>query len=641
MEPSTKLASVDLRPMRDPGSTRRERSRRALTPWLAAGIGAVLLASASILAAAPRQLVVVLDGLRPDYVRPDLMPHLTALARKGIEFRRHHAVYPTVTRVNAASISTGSPPFGHGLMGNSMYEAAVDAEREFTTSDRTRLLELERSAGGRLLTATTLGEALARAGKKLVVASSGSSGSSYLLHPRVPSGAIFHHQYVLPTELEATVRRELGPAPAEASPNRARHRWVIDALLRIGFDQLDADAAIVWLSDPDSAAHDHGIGSAEAAAALGAVDDELNRLLGELTRRGLDFDVFVTSDHGFSTHLGGFELDRAVTETWSSSPGPPPVAAGGAIYLRDARRDLLATLVEKLQASAWAGAVFSPARKPGDPVGELPGTLSFDLIGWQHERSADLLVSPNWSPAENQAGWAGATTAAGVAGHGSTSPWDIHNTLIAAGPRSSVGGDPRPADVEHRPGAHALPAAGRRGAGVDGRESARRGATRGPRSCGATCGRVHRRDRGRRVSAPRSVLAARRAPLPRRHRGRPRFALRLVTARRAGGRRGLREQVTATPGKQRGEATAPRSGLGWCEPAPSRVSRRAARSHGGERNDHAEVSALSKPSSKIGGSSSMSNSTGNCGWTVLSPVQLEPDLIAACNSETVPLSGPE
>ena len=34
----------------------------------------------------------------------------------------------------------------------------------------------------------------------------------------------------------------------------------------------------------------------------------------------------------------------------------------------------------------------------------------------------------------NEAGVAGTTTQGGVAGHGTTSPYDIHNTLIAAGP---------------------------------------------------------------------------------------------------------------------------------------------------------------------------------------------------------------
>jgi len=43
-------------------------------------------------------------------------------------------------------------------------------------------------------------------------------------------------------------------------------------------------------------------------------------------------------------------------------------------------------------------------------------------------------VSSNWSAETNDAGFAGKTTDANVAGHGSSSPYDIHNTLIAAGP---------------------------------------------------------------------------------------------------------------------------------------------------------------------------------------------------------------
>jgi arylsulfatase A-like enzyme len=63
----------------------------------------------------------------------------------------------------------------------------------------------------------------------------------------------------------------------------------------------------------------------------------------------------------------------------------------------------------------------------------VPGTLSFDVVHWNHPRSGDILVSANWSQDANDAGVAGTTTDGGVAGHGSSSPYDIHNTLIAAG----------------------------------------------------------------------------------------------------------------------------------------------------------------------------------------------------------------
>jgi arylsulfatase A-like enzyme len=45
-----------------------------------------------------------------------------------------------------------------------------------------------------------------------------------------------------------------------------------------------------------------------------------------------------------------------------------------------------------------------------------------------------VLVDVQWTDAANDRGWRGTTTDSGVAGHGSSSPFDIHNTLIAAGP---------------------------------------------------------------------------------------------------------------------------------------------------------------------------------------------------------------
>jgi hypothetical protein len=44
-----------------------------------------------------RHLLIVIDGLRPDYVTADVMPNLTALGKRGVVFNRHHSVYPTVT----------------------------------------------------------------------------------------------------------------------------------------------------------------------------------------------------------------------------------------------------------------------------------------------------------------------------------------------------------------------------------------------------------------------------------------------------------------------------------------------------------------------------------------------------------------
>ena len=124
-----------------------------------------LVLTACSTAAPRRHLVIVVDGLRPDYVTAEVMPNLTALAGRGVVFSRHHSVYPTVTRVNASSISTGSYPETHGLMGNSVFFPSVEPTRFLDTGDRSNLLAVAK-AEGRLLTAPTLGELLQAAGRR-------------------------------------------------------------------------------------------------------------------------------------------------------------------------------------------------------------------------------------------------------------------------------------------------------------------------------------------------------------------------------------------------------------------------------------------------------------------------------------------
>ncbi len=65
---------------------------------------------------APRRVIIfVWDGLRADDVTPENMPNYFALARSGVVFADHHAVYPTFT-MNSASIATGTYPGTHGLV---------------------------------------------------------------------------------------------------------------------------------------------------------------------------------------------------------------------------------------------------------------------------------------------------------------------------------------------------------------------------------------------------------------------------------------------------------------------------------------------------------------------------------------------
>ncbi len=399
-------------------------------------------------------LVIVLDGLRPDYVTPELMPNLHALGQRGVVSRHHHSVFPTVTRVNAASIATGSYPTRHGLMGNAVYFPEISNTTKFNTGDAAHLQRIEAATGGRLLTTPSLGEVLQQAGRKLLAVSSGSSGSAFLLNHKASGGGLIHTELVLPASLRPVVAESLGPIPPDASPNTQRNRRAVDAYLQIGLDQVRPDVTLMWLSDPDHTQHEQGVGAPATLEAIRQVDAEIGRIVAVLAARGLQdqVNIFVTSDHGFSTHTGQLGLAELLKAE---------VAAGsvfiveGAIYVKNRDAEKIRQLVARLQATDWVGAIFTRPGQPGQPEGSVPGTLAFDLAHWSHPRAADILVAPNWTDEANQYGYRGTSTEKDEepAGHGNSSPYDVHNTLIAAGPdiKSGVVSDVPSGNVDFAP----------------------------------------------------------------------------------------------------------------------------------------------------------------------------------------------
>ncbi|MEP7304136.1 MAG: alkaline phosphatase family protein [Acidobacteriota bacterium] len=406
--------------------------------WLTALTVVATVSTRAQQSAAVTQLVIVVDGLRPDYVTPEVMPRLFGLGQRGVVFRAHHAVFPTVTRVNASSFVTGVYPEGHGLLGNTIYVPSANRTGGLDTGRRENLESVARTEG-QLLSTPTLAEILRREGKTFLAVSSGSTGSSFLLNPTVPpGGAIIQTDYTLPAALAARVLERLGPVPPHAIPNAAQNQRAIDAYLKIGLDELHPDVTFMWINDPDETAHRRGIGSDLTRQALSLVDGGIGRIEDTLRARGLldRTNILVTSDHGFSTHTGTLKLETLVEPFAKSLPDGSKdiVVAERAIHFRTPDPGRIAALVAALQRRPEVGAIFTKAIRRGDAEGAVPGTLSLDVARWNHARSGDILVSANWTDEANAAGIKGMTTQGGVAGHGTSSPYDIHNTLIAAGP---------------------------------------------------------------------------------------------------------------------------------------------------------------------------------------------------------------
>jgi arylsulfatase A-like enzyme len=379
-----------------------------------------------------RALVVIVDGLRPDLITTTRTPHLAAFGARGVVGGAHHAIVPTVTRVNASALVTGAGPSRHGILDNTIFLPAVDSARVLDTGNGAVMERADSILEHRLLTVPTLPDLLAARGLRMAVASSGSSGSAFLLAGagRAP---LVNTTMVRPRALETVVTQRLGPYEAlEGAPNLVANARAVDALLRVVIDSLDPDVAMLWLSDPDHTAHRAGLGSMLADSAMRAVDREVGRVVAGLAGRGLDAQttVFIVSDHGFSTQAGREAPLRQVLAPFRSSI----VEAGGAVYLRSGHEQVLDSIVQTLQASPAVGAVFTHGARPGDLVGRSPGTLSFAAADWAHARAGDVLVSANWSHERNAADIPGWTALAGVAGHGTTSPYDIRATLLVAGP---------------------------------------------------------------------------------------------------------------------------------------------------------------------------------------------------------------
>src|SRR5438094_7382103 len=74
-------------------------------------------------------VIVVWDGMRPDFVSEQNTPTLWKLAQSGVTFRNHHSVYPSATIVNGTAINTGVYPDHSGVLANHDYLPAIASRK--------------------------------------------------------------------------------------------------------------------------------------------------------------------------------------------------------------------------------------------------------------------------------------------------------------------------------------------------------------------------------------------------------------------------------------------------------------------------------------------------------------------------------
>ena len=404
-------------------------------------------------------VVFVVDGLRPDAITRDDTPTLWRLRAEGVEFTDSHAVFPTVTRVNAATIATGAQPGTHGIVGNQIYVPAVDRRQALDTGNHRNLLAVDAATGGGLVRARTLAERLDKHGRRYAAVSSGSTGSAFLLNPRAPAGvgALVNGYFdpgravAYPVEAGAAILSRFGAAPAKAGLERfdAPVAWTQRVLREYVLPELRPDVVVNWLTEPDHSQHTAGMGSPAAREALRHADGELARTLATLEALALmpTTDVFVVSDHGFTSNAAGLDVaGELVAARLKAAPDSTDVvlaSSGQAVALHVEGRDpeRVAALARFIHAQQWGGVLFTRGRAPGDPRGAAEGTFALELIHAANaERGGDLLLTFPWTSDPNAFGVPGADLACVSGGarlyasdHGSMSPWNVRNTCLAWG----------------------------------------------------------------------------------------------------------------------------------------------------------------------------------------------------------------
>jgi predicted AlkP superfamily pyrophosphatase or phosphodiesterase len=424
-------------------------------------------------------VVVVWDGLRPDFVRPQYTPTLFEFANKGTFFRNHHSAFVSSTEVNATALATGMHPDHSGVVANTEYRPDLGWLGSYSTEGLDAIRRGDSLSGGHYLEAATVPEILQAAGFPTITA---GAKPVTLLQDRdfrkksqaqKDSVTLFRGQTLprslaeklvampdiglFPTNVVNTNASSTTTNVAAAPARRARRGegpntadgWTTKALVRGLWKNGVPKYSLLWLGEPDGAQHAHGLGSDEAVAALGASDDNFAAVLKALEdKEVLDkTDVFVVSDHGFSSVGHGPDLiqslQRAKFTAGKQFENPEPgdvmvVSLGGstAFYVFDHDEAVIRRLVAYLQSTDFAGVVFSGI--------SVEGTFPLSQAHIAAKNGApDVLVSMRWSDEKNEHGVPGLIVSSegkrGLGTHASLSRFDLHNTLVAAGPDIKTG----------------------------------------------------------------------------------------------------------------------------------------------------------------------------------------------------------
>jgi phosphonoacetate hydrolase len=228
-----------------------------------------------------RLVIVMFDGLGPDYLEKSSMPTLKRWAGTGL-FASVKAVMPTVTNANNASICCGEFPDRHGVIGNSFLERETGTEQYLED--------------GTLVAAPTIFERALSHGTQSALLTSKKKTVSLL-----GKGAAIRIAAEAPA---ADVAAKYGEAPPIYS--REINYWLMAAA--IDLLKTRRDLGIVYVHTTDYAMHMWPPEADESQEHL----FKLDQLLAEAAEAAPDAAFLVSADHGMNYKSRCWDLEKAL-----------------------------------------------------------------------------------------------------------------------------------------------------------------------------------------------------------------------------------------------------------------------------------------------------------------------------------------
>ena len=392
-------------------------------------------------------VVIVWDGMRPDFMTQELTPTLYKMAHEGATFKNHHPVYISTTEVNGTAIATGTYPGVSGVVANREFRPLIDPLKSLATEAITTVRKGDKVSDGHYLNAMTMAETLQSHGLHTAVA---GTKQVALLQDRSAreesaTNVVLFEGVTLPKSIANTLTNLQGKFPPVGLTKTNRDWWTANALINTLWTNDVPALSVLWLAEPDFSQHATAPGSEQSLSVIRNNDAILAHVLETLEKKNLrdKTDVIVVSDHGFSTVGKSPDLVPLLNYNGFSAFTNYPTAGakdgdilviGGAtslFYVHGHDQARITKLAHFLQSQSFSGVVIT--REP------VEGCFTLADVKGNSATAPDIMVSMRWTADKSPNGTPGILGESKFhkklnGSHGSLSYFDMHNICFAAGP---------------------------------------------------------------------------------------------------------------------------------------------------------------------------------------------------------------